>query len=75
MADLPRRIRRRGPQIDSWREGESAIVGVHCWPDTLAALHFYATENNLRASGAAHILLRQALGLRPITPTQPTTPN
>ena len=72
MADLPRRIRRRGPQartgdITNWRESKNATVGVHCWPDTLAALHFYATEHNLLPSGAAHVLLRKALGLPPIT--------
>ena len=74
----PKRIRygplRRKGDADAWRKGGSATLGVHCWPDTLAALHFFALEHNLRPSGAAHVLLRKALKLPPIK-IQPTTPN
>jgi hypothetical protein len=49
-------------------------LGVHCYADTITALEAYASTHNLLPSGAAHVLLREALGLPPIT-TQPTIPN
>ncbi len=46
---------------------DTRTVGVHCWADTVEALEKYAYENDMFPSGAAHVLLRQALGLPPIS--------
>jgi hypothetical protein len=46
---------------------DSKTIGVHCWADTVSALDAYAHTHNLLLSGAAHVLLREALGLPPIT--------
>jgi uncharacterized damage-inducible protein DinB len=39
---------------------------VHVWADTAQALAAYAADHGLYLSGAAHVLLRQALNLPPI---------
>jgi hypothetical protein len=48
---------------------KTKTIGVHCWPDTIQALEVYARSKDLLPSGAAHVLLREALGLPPITTT------
>ncbi len=57
--------RRRGPRtLDPTAK---RVVSISLWPDTVAALDAYAKQHNLFRSGAAHVLIRQALGLPPIT--------
>jgi hypothetical protein len=51
--------------------GSDKNIGVHCWADTVAALEAYALAHDITPSGAAHVLLREALGLPPITPNTP----
>jgi uncharacterized damage-inducible protein DinB len=46
-------------------------IGVHIYSDTAEALAAFAAEHGLYASGAAHVLLRQALGLPPILNDNP----
>ncbi len=54
---------RRGPRRVLKPVPGHRTIGVHLWADTAAALDAYADEHGLYVSGAAHILLRQALGL------------
>lgn len=63
MSPTRRGPRRRSPPSPPY----SKTIGVHCWADTVIALEAYASSHNLLPSGAAHVLLRQALGLPPIT--------
>jgi hypothetical protein len=42
------------------------VVSFSTWPETLEALDAYAYAHGLYRSGAAHLLIRQALGLAPI---------
>lgn len=64
----------RGPRRQTQRTAGHRTVGVHIWPDTAQALAAFAAARGLYLSGAAHILLRQALNLPPITDdTTPTT--
>lgn len=65
MSPTRRGPRRRSPPSPP----DSKTIGVHCWADTVAALNAYAHTHNLLPSGAAHVLLREALGLPPITTT------
>ena len=67
MSTTRRGPRRRSPPSPP----DSKTIGVHCWADTVAALDAYAHTHNLLPSGAAHVLLRQALGLPPITSMDP----
>ena len=58
--------RRRGPmRLRVPRHGDRTI-GVHIWQDTALALETFAADHGLYVSGAAHVLLRQALNLPPI---------
>lgn len=56
----------RGPRRQPQRTTGHRTVGVHLWADTAQALADFAAARGLYLSGAAHILLRQALGLPPI---------
>jgi hypothetical protein len=56
--------RRRGPRtIDPTAK---RVVSISLWPETVQALDAYAKQHNLFRSGAAHVLIRQALNLPPI---------
>lgn len=71
MSKPPRRIRgphRIGAGLPADRPRN---VGVHCYPDTIAALNQWAADHDLLPSGAAHVLIRQALGLPPIDTIKP----
>ncbi len=57
---------RRGPRRIPRPAGGHTTVGVHVWADTAQALAAYAADHGLYLSGAAHVLLRQALNLPPI---------
>jgi hypothetical protein len=59
-------VSRRGPRRIPRPTGGHTTVGVHVWADTAQALAAFAADRGLYLSGAAHILLRQALGLPPI---------
>ncbi len=58
---------RKGPRRVGQKPSGMTMISVRVWPDTIAALDVYAYEHNLFRSGAAHVLIRQALGLPPIT--------
>jgi hypothetical protein len=59
----PRRLKNGDPQ---------RVLSISVWPDTLAELEAFAAREGLYKSGAAHQLLRQALGLGPLpTETNP----
>lgn len=64
MPDTPRAIRRQ-PR----RDKKHRTVAVHLWSDTDLALQAYAAGRGLYLSGAAHALIREGLGLSPITET------
>ena len=57
--------RRRGPRKVASPSGKR-VVSFSTWPETLEALDAYANAHGLYRSGAAHLLIRQALGLAPI---------
>lgn len=62
---MPKPHRRRGPRtIDPTAK---RVISISLWPDAVAALDAYAKQHNLFRSGAAHVLIRQALNLPPIT--------
>jgi len=63
MTPTRRGPRRRSPPPPA----DTKTLGVHCYADTITALEAYASTHNLLPSGAAHVLLREALGLPPIT--------
>ena len=65
MTRQPRAHWRRSPPSP----GDNRTIGVHCSGETILALWSYAERHNLSPSGAAHELLREALGLPPITPS------
>jgi hypothetical protein len=67
MTTPPRRI--RGPRRRNSTATGARTIGVHAYPDTITALEQWAASHDLLPSGAAHVLLRQALGLPPITTT------
>lgn len=60
----------RGPRRRTAPQPGARTIGVHLWPDALEALAAYADAHDLHLSGAAHLLLRQALGLPSISDTQ-----
>lgn len=62
------RPRRRGPRRLREYGGPRRVVSFCLWPDTLEALDKFAAREGLYRSGAAHQLIRQALGLAPIQP-------
>lgn len=70
MADASRR---RGPQRMPMRERHAGhrTIGVHIYADTDVALIEFAAKHGLYVSGAAHVLIRQALGLAPILNDNP----
>ena len=72
MPDAPRR---RGPRPVPYQQRFSGhrTIGVHIYSDTAEALAGFAAEHGLYVSGAAHVLLRQALGLPPILNDNPET--
>jgi hypothetical protein len=72
MADQPRR---RGPRPVPYQQRFSGhrTIGVHIYSDTAEALAAFAAEQGLYVSGAAHVLIRQALGLPSILNDNPET--
>lgn len=65
---MPETPGRRGPRRLRDYGKSRRVVSFSLWPDTLEALDTFAAREGLYRSGAAHQLIRQALGLAPISP-------